>query len=258
MNARDKKYLLTSIALHVAVIVILTVKVYFFPMERPEFIRAVRVDLVALPDKDPEEGPQGVEKSQPIAKAPEPEKKKEEPVKLPPEKPKAAKAEPKKKEPKEAPKKDAPKEDSKTTKDQQSDALKRLQTLANLKKKMSEVKKEGPEGKEYKGNEVSEGNSLTGIKQLQYDKYLAMLDQHIKKNWQLPEWMSQKDLKVYVLVRFDDAGAILEKRVSRSSGDPAFDREALNAVTVSAPFPIPPENLVSYFKVRGIELRFPE
>jgi len=256
MNASDKKYLLISIGAHAALLVLLTVKVYFFPSERPQFIKAVRVDLVALPDKDPEEGPQGVEKPPAeTAKKPEPAKpKKEEPVKLPSEK--TAKA-PKEKKPKEPPKKEEPKED-KATKEKQNEALKRLQALANLKKKMNESKKDGPEGKQYKGNQLNEGNSLTGIEKVQYDKYLSQLNDHIKRNWQLPEWMAQKNLSCSVWIRFDENGNLLEKRVRRSSGDPAFDRQAIEAITASIPFPLPPENLSDSFKVHGIEVRFPE
>ena len=127
MKASDKKYLLLSIGLHAALLVLLTVKVYFFPSERPQFIKAVRVDLVALPDKDPEEGPQGVEKPPAEAgKKPEPPKpKKEETVKLPSEK--TAKAA-KEKKPKEPPKKEETKED-KSVKEKQNEALKRLQAL---------------------------------------------------------------------------------------------------------------------------------
>jgi colicin import membrane protein len=253
----DKKYLLISIILHVSLFLVMTVKVYFFPMERPEFIRSVRVDLVALPDKDPEEGPQGAEKPPAeVAKTKEEAKKKpEEAVKLPPEKPTKKEKVAKKEKPK---KPESKKEDTKAlTKDRQNSALKRLEALAKI-KKMNEIKKDAAEGKAYKGNQLSEGNSLTGIEKIQHDQYLSQLDQHIKKNWQLPEWLSQKNLTAAVLVRFDESGSILEKRLTRSSGNTSFDNQALQSITISAPLPPPPENLVSYFKVRGIELRFPE
>ncbi len=257
MNDSDKKYLLISIIGHVLIFMFLTIKIYFFPMERPEFVRSVRVDLVALPDKDPEEGPPGVEKppaAEATAKAPSPPPAKQETPPAPTEKPsKVSKAEKKPESKKEESKTSAP-----DTKSQQSDALKRLQALSNLKKRLKDSKKDGPEGKEYKGNQVSEGNSLTGVEKLQHDKYLSQLDMHIKRNWQLPEWLSQKNLSATVFVRFDEAGLLLEKRLMRSSGDAAFDREAVQAIVASAPLPAPPENLVSYFKVRGIELRFPE
>lgn len=248
----DLKHFLISVSAHLTLFLFLTVKIVFFPAERPEFVRAVRVDLVALPDKNPKEGPVGVEKP-------------------PAEKVEAKKSEPKPKEPAPAPEKTAAKEalkpkketpDKKSsenkktdTKAEQNSALKRLEALNKI-RKMKEAK--GPEGTTYKGNQISEGNSLTGVDKLQHDTYLGDLDAHIKQNWQLPEWLAKKNLTAAVLVRFDQNGAILERKLLRSSGDGSFDGQALQAINASAPFPAPPENLVSYFKVQGIELRFPE
>lgn len=260
MNTSDKKYFLISVSLHLAVILFLTVKVYFFPMERPEFIKSVRVDFVALPDKDPEEGPAGVEKPAEATKE-EPVKPQEAaapPAEKPAPKKEEALAKADKKKPDVKPK-DEPKEPTKSkTKDQQSDALKRLEAIRKMKERRQSQQKEGPEGKEYKGNQVSVGNALTGVEQLQHDNYLGQLDPHIKKNWQLPEWLAQKDYAAAILVRFDEDGNILEKRLLRSSGNAAFDKEAMQAIVASAPFPKPPDNFVSYFKVRGVEIRFPQ
>ncbi len=247
----DLKYFLISLSLHLSLFLVFAVKVVLFPMERLEHTRAVRVDFVALPDKDPEIGtpgeetpaPETVEKPQAIKPEPKPVVKVEE-------KPKEKLPEKTKK----PPEKTASKVD---IKDQQSAALQRLSALSRIKKnKATDASK--LEGVTVKGNRVSEGNALTGVEKIEYNRYLSDLDLHIKKNWHLPEWLTDKKLTAAVFLRFDEAGQILEKKLVRSSGNKDFDNEALQAVVSSVPFPAPPENLISYFKSQGIELRFPE
>lgn len=243
----DAKFFLLSISLHLGLILVMTVKVFVFPDIRPEHTRSVRVDFVALPDKDPTEAPQG----SPQPAAPPPPAKK-----APTPKPEAVVV-----DKTQGPKKTKTAEpEAPSTKDQQASALKRLQALSKIKKmKESQQKSEaGPEGAKYAGNQISEGTSLTGVDKLQHDQYLEKLDQHIKSRWQLPEWLAQKSFTAALLVKFDENGQLLDKRIIKSSGNRAFDDEAMRAVEASAPLPAPPENLISYFKVRGIELRFPE
>jgi colicin import membrane protein len=259
MTETDLKYFLYSVVFHLTLVLILTVKIFAFPTVRPEMIRSVRVDFVALPDKNPVEGPKGVEKDVEDAKL--------EPVKPAPpvEKPAEKKETAKKDKVKEKPVKDdlatkkKPEDTAKddSPKDQQSASLKRLQALAKI-KKLKSSKETGPAGSVYKGNELSNGASLTGVEKLQHDQYMENLDVHIKRNWLLPEYLAKKELTASVLVRFDETGKILERRFIRSSGNEAFDKEVTQTVDVSSPFPAPPEGLISYFKVHGIELRFPE
>ncbi len=243
-------------------------RIFIFPSERPEFIKAVRVDLVALPDKNPQEGPKGAPPAPP-AEAKKEAKPAEKPVEKPVEKPKEdVFVEKKKDKDKEKAKEDEKKkvaeaekkEAREKVKDQQSAALDRLKSLQKIKDMKS--KKDAPpgdgQGQQYKGNVLSDGNSLTGVEKLQHDQYLGKLDSHIKNNWKIPAWLANKPYSTAVLVKFDEKGLVLEKKVIRSSGNAAFDTEAMQAITNSVPFPEPPEHLVSYFKVRGIELRFPE
>ena len=248
----DLKYFLISLSLHLTLFLVFAVKIVLFPTERLEHIRAVRVDFVALPDKDPQIGPPGEEKPAPEKPA--------EPVKeeKPTPKPEVKVAEKPAEKLTEKAKKTPEKPDSKTNlKDQQSAALQRLSALSRIKKnKAADASK--PEGVTVKGNRVSEGNSLTGVEKIEYNRYLSDLDMHIKKNWHLPEWLTDKKLTAAIFLRFDEKGQILEKKLVRSSGNKDFDNEALQAVVSSVPFPAPPENLISYFQSQGIELRFPE
>lgn len=244
----DLKYFLISLSLHLSLFLVMAVKIVLFPTERLEHIRAVRVDFVALPDKDPQIGPPGEEKPAPEKPAEPVKEAKPEPK--PPVKVAEKPAEKASEKPVEKPKKS-------DLKDQQSAALQRLSALSRIKKsKAADASK--PEGVTVKGNRVSEGNSLTGVEKIEYNRYLSDLDLHIKKNWHLPEWLTDKNLTAAIFLRFDENGQILEKKLLRSSGNKDFDNEALQAVASSVPFPVPPENLISYFKSQGIELRFPE
>lgn len=239
--SEDTKYLGYSIAFHVALFLIFAVKFFMFPSSRVQYERSVRVDFISLPDKEPVEGPQGA-----AEKTPEPPK----------EPPKEAPA-PKKPEPKEPVFSEKVKKSKEpNVKDKQSDAVKRLEAFEKIKKLKEQ--KAAAEGTQYKGNVLSQGASLTGVEKLQHDQYLEKLDQQIKNNWQLPEWLANKNLTAVLIVKFDERGILLDRKLIRSSGNNTFDTQALEAVTNSAPFPPPPESLVSYFKVRGIELRFPE
>ncbi len=258
----DLIYLLTSLFLHLLLVLVLLFRIFIFPSERPEMIKSVRVDLVALPDKDPQEGPKGTPPP-PAAEEKAKEKPKEKAAeKKPEENTFVEKKTDKKKKTEDEKKKPEPKKEEPKVAEQQNAALNRLKALAKIKemksKKEAEAKAGEGEGQQYKGNVLSEGNSLTGVEKLQHDQYLGKLDAHIKNNWRLPAWLANKPYSTAVLVKFDEKGLVLEKRVVRSSGNSAFDSEAMQAIANSVPFPEPPEHLVSYFKVRGIELRFPE
>lgn len=248
----DLKYLLYSLVLHTTLFLVFAVKIFLFPSERVDYIRSVRVDFISLPDKEPTEGPQG---NAPVTeKTPETEKP------MAQDKPKPT-AEPQKAENphpalvEKPSKKDKSKES--IVKEKQSAALTRIEALEKI-KKLKEQRASTTEGTVYKGNVLSQGASLTGVDKLQHDQYLEKLDQQIKNNWHLPEWLANKNYTAAIVVKFDEAGAILDKKLTRSSGNNSFDTQALDAVAQSAPFPPPPESLVSYFKVRGIELRFPQ
>lgn len=246
-DTSDLKYFLISLCMHLVLVLFLAVKVVFFPGERPEFLRAVRVDFVALPDKDVQLAPPGEEKPQP---APTPAPEKQAPVQ-----PEPAKTPSKTTEKKTSPKsKTSEPTKADKLKDQQSSALQRLEALNRLKKKKSEA----AEGTTIKGNRLNQGHALTGVEKIEYNRYLADLDIHIKRFWHLPEWLVDKPYKTSIWIRFDEKGVLLEKKILRPSGQPDYDKEAIQAIVDSAPFPAPPENLISYFKDNGIELRFPD
>lgn len=257
-DTTDLKYFLISLSLHLSLFLVFAVKIVLFPNTRLEHIRAVRVDFVALPDKNPELTTPGEEKPAAVEK-PVAETKQEAPAPAE-EKPKPkkdVKAETKPDTKVKTPKETKSVKKDEKLKEQQSSALQRIAALSKIKKKKS-TDDSIPEGTTVKGNQLSDGNSLTGVEKIEYNRYLSDLDLHIKKNWHLPEWLVSKPLTASIWVRFDGNGQLLEKKLLRSSGNKEFDKEAMDAVNLSVPFPKPPENLISYFQSQGIELRFPE
>lgn len=245
-----------SIFAHVAVVLFFVVKTIYFPNQDIPFEAAVRVDLVGLPDKiNPKQilpaTPPTDEKK--VEKAPEPVKPEpEKPVEKPkpePKEPAKPVAKPTVKEP------DAINLDSKKKEKSAIDKLKQLAALEDLKKEThTSANKKAPA---IKGNAISAGTSLTGAAQLQNEDYRASLDRHVKQYWALPQWLANKNLHARVLVKIDEHGQIIEKRIIQSSGNAAYDDAVIETTTSAAPFPAPPERLVNVVRYDGIILQFP-
>jgi len=265
-----KQYILYSVGAHVALFILFTVKVVFFPSENLDYDKVVRVDMVALPDKvskpppikDPEED---------VAKEPEediPPPAAEEPPKPEPEKPKPIPEEPKpepkpkkvKEEPK--PKKEKPKKpEEKPVKppkekpaEEQNSAIARLKAMKNLRDKKAAAQKKF----EYKGNEISKGSSLTGIQKLHHNSYLSDLDAHIKRYWNLPQWLANGSDKATVLLKISKSGKIKQMQFLSPSGNELFDEHVSGTLKKAEPLPSPPADLVSFFENKGVEVRFPD
>ena len=242
-----KSSLKLSLIAHVVIVLIFTVRAYFFTAEPIDYTAAVRVDIVALPEKlDPSEvtlAPK--EEAQPEPKLPE---------KVVAPTPKA-----------ETPKKSEPDAiNIKKTKNKQSEALEKLKRQAALDKIKQQVDKDkqAQDSKkrvsQVKGNIISPGTALTGLNKLQHENYVGTLDQHIKQNWALPEWLARRDLKARVRVRIGENGQILSREIIKSSGNESYDDVVLDTIDRSVPFPAPPEKFTAVVSVQGIVIGFPE
>lgn len=248
-----------SFAIHALIISFFTLKAVFFDAESIDFSQAVRVDIVALPDKITNELPPPAakpeSKPQPPAKkppAPPAEKAPEKVVKTPPVK--------------------APVDDGvnlEKVKNQQKNALDKLKAMAALEKIKQEASStpakptesastSEAEPAKVKGNILSPGTSLTGLAKLQHDNFASDLDRHIKQHWSLPEWLARRDFKAQARVFIDSRGNILGRKIVKSSGNPSYDDEVLATIDRSAPFPAPPEKFVAIVSVEGILIGFPE
>lgn len=223
-----------SILFHVAVVTAFTVKFIFFPEMPLTLESAIRVDIVGLPDKLQEAPP-----------LPTPHVAPAKPATPPP--PVAQKMPDKVKQD------DAINLDK--TKSKQSEALdklKKLNAIDQIKKSLEAESKPA----QVKGNVISAGTSLTGVNKLQHDQYRSLLNDHVKHNWTAPEWLSNKKLKTQVLVKFDQSGMLLEKKILHSSGNTEFDTLALTALERSVPLPAPPEKFLDIVRYNGVVVEF--
>ncbi|HEY8271461.1 MAG TPA: TonB family protein [Pseudobdellovibrionaceae bacterium] len=252
-----------SVGLHVALVAAFSIRAAFFEPEQIDYTAAVRVDIVALPDKRPDHvPPQAPAKQEEAAKA-EP-KPKTEPTPVGP-------AQTSKPPPQEV-KSKVPKDSEAINlegKKAQKEALEKLKAMAAIEELKKSMEKEASkkiagmgEGKmqsnTVKGNILSPGTSLTGLNRLQHDSYLAGLDQQIKQNWFLPQWLSKKPLRTQVRLKIDEKGHILSREITLSSGNSSYDELALETIDKSAPFAPPPEKFVSIVAVNGLLIGFPE
>lgn len=242
--------ILISIALHFILISLLIFKAVFYPSEPLHMERAIRVDMVALPDKHMELPSQPSVQSTPAPVVQEKPQPKVEP-KVEPQPEKVAL-------PKPAPKKpDAI--NLKKTKEAQSSALKRLEALKRLQSEPKPVENTKPAvTAPIKGNAISPGTSLTGLAKIEHDDYIASLDDRIKAAWNLPAWLANGNFKARVLVYLDSRGMITKTVMTQSSQNSVFNEKCMEAIQKAAPFPPPPDRLVNIFAVDGFEVGFPE
>lgn len=258
---------LVSMVAHLLIVFAFTIKVFFFPSDDSSLLTAQRIDIVALPDKAlPTQMPKPAEPDQPEATAPPPPSA--------PTPPPAAAKEPVVKAPQPKPTPDTV--NLERAKAQQKAALNRLKSMEALEKIERDLERERAEAERkrleavaaatraqagavrIKGNQISPGTSLTGIDRLEHESYRNDLDRHIKKFWSLPEWLARKKFRAKVLVKIDDKGRLLQKRMIESSGDREFDDSVVATLDQAAPLPPPPEKFIAKVAVEGILIEFGE
>ncbi len=240
-----KKGVYFSFIAHVAVILFMIVKVTLFPAQEINFAEAIRVDMVGLPEKyDSNTLPEKLE-----------DPKKPEEKKLPEKITEKSKVDEKKEKVPDTIKIDK-------TKNKQKEALDKLKKMSAIEKIKQDVQNEEKRKQEneklIKGQVISKGTALTGLAKIQSNEYLSRLDQRIKTNWQLPQWLIGKPLKTKILLKIKPNGEIADRQIYQSSGNPTYDEYSLLAVDKSAPFPPVPEKFTEVFKEDGVIIGFPE
>src|SRR5690606_34137108 len=91
------------------------------------------------------------------------------------------------------------------TKNEQQEALNRLKAMQAI-EKLREEQQEKEAPKEYKGNVLSEGNSFTGLAQIEFDRYFSEVESALRQNWNLPKWLEDGDFRAQVRVMVDERG----------------------------------------------------
>lgn len=246
-----------SIGAHVLLALFFTVNTFVGKKPVLDLSQAIRVDMVGLPDKiDPRQLPAKVqEKPAPPTEAPAAPAPAEvvKPDKLP------AKAKP-------ASTADNTAVNLNKTKSKQKEALEKLKKLSAIERIKQEMKTEEQQKQIQqeaakaiaKGRVISAGTSLTGLDKIEANDYLQAVDQQVKQQWSLPQWLMNKPLKAQVHVKFNRNGELTSRAILKSSGDNTYDNYCLEAVDKAAPFPKVPEKFTEKFSVDGVVIGFPE
>lgn len=234
-----------AIVFHMLIVAFFTMKVIFFPETPLSLESAIRVDIVGLPEKTQSLPTTPVE---PIPQSNQPVQKTETATETPVTTPKM-------------PEKIKHDESvnlnkAKLKQNEALEKLKKLDAIEKIKKSVEAENKNADKSAPVKGNILSPGTSLTGVNKLQHDQYRSLLNDHVKKNWTAPEWLSKKKFRAQIIVKFDESGQLLEKKVIHSSGSDEFDALALAALEKSAPLPRPPEKFVDLVRYNGVVVEF--
>lgn len=247
-----------SIILHVVLLIVIVLYQSYSTPKVINYIPSLKVDLVGLPDlKKNDAGAEGL-----ADKGPEKEVAKTKPVEQP--KPVEKKVE----EPKpvaKVPEKVVPlkKVETKKKVDVQKEAnaaLKRLEALAKLQEKMEkEENAKSKKGKTSirKGNFVSHGGSIIGAAEGMSDPYLDGVLTTLRNNWNLPVWLTKKNLSAQVIVFLDSKGNLKNYILKKESGNKQFDTYVIKALKQSEPFGAPPEKWKDALSEDGLLIGFP-
>lgn len=243
-----------SIGVHILILLFFVVNIFYVKKPTLDLSQAIRVDMVGLPDKvDPRQLPAKIQEH-PASRAEEKEKPETKKIeKLPP------KAKP-------APTAEDTAVNLKKTKSKQKEALEKLKKLSAIEKIKQDMKTEEQQKQIHqeaakaiaKGRVISAGTSLTGLDKIEANDYLQAVDQQVKQQWALPQWLMNKPFKARVHVKFDTNGEIISRVIMNSSGDATYDNYCLQAVDKAAPFPKVPEKFTEKFSVDGVVIGFPE
>ncbi len=241
-------YVGLSILVHSLLLVVLLVKSFFLNESPLVYENVIRVDLIALPDKNP-----------PVSTSPVPSQPEQEDESSEPTTP-AVEAEPPKKEViREVVKKTEP--STVGLKKKETLALKKLKQLTAFEKIKQQLDAEArvkTTREMFKGNQLSKGSELSGIDRLNHENYIADVKKRIYEYWDLPEWLADKRFRAQVLARFDEDGNLISKRIVKSSGNPTYDEIVMEAVQKASPVPKPPEKISGVISQEGILIGFPE
>jgi protein TonB len=248
----NNKEVVFSIFAHLTFFAMFYLQGFFNKNDRLSFkdleAQSIRVDMVALPDKLQKIEPQPISVKEPESQTQESNKPKE--------------SEAKPLEVENSPvfvKKDRIKKEP--TKAKQSKALDKLKKLSALDKIKSEIQAESLQkikNQTVKGNQISKGNSLTGLSRLAAENYSQNIQRLIRSNWALPNYLRNKNLSSIVDLKVDNLGNVTSKEIYRSSGNITFDDLVLTTIERSTPLPKPPDEISQYFFSQGYRIEFKE
>ena len=90
-----------------------------------------------------------------------------------------------------------------------------------------------------KGNRLSEGTSSTGMVGTAKDKYIGILTESIKQQFNVFSWQQKKGLVAEVQLLLLPNGRVKWRKIIKPSRDVLYDSAVLQAIDDAQPFPIP-------------------
>ncbi len=158
----------------------------------------------------------------------------------------------------------------------QEEGKKKKASFLNLLSDYSNKKvtaKEQPKGKKngtdrknldsliVEGNRLSQGSALVGDYSDQATSelgaYVQVLPDLIRRNWKLPSYLMDKNLRCRIKIYLSGSGQLLKMEINESSGEDGFDDRAKAAIQASSPFPKPSAAVTLRLTNSGIILGFP-
>ena len=110
------------------------------------------------------------------------------------------------------------------------------------KKKVKKIKDQ------KKGNQIVKGvekdDKSFDSKQMEIiNIYLTEIISKIKRNWNLPKYLTDINLSAQIEVKINDQGELVYKKIISSSGNDFFDNQVLRAIENTAPYPLPHKSI---------------
>ena len=218
-----------SVLFHCFIFSLVIINPSFLKEENIAYIPVIRVDIVALPDK------QSPRRSVVVQQKKTPSKTEIQKPQPPPQLKKVQT--PAKSQRKQEMTKPSFMYDKQLQKVGQS----AIERLKHLKKVQSMLEEEDL----VKGNRIAPGTALEGLDKLDYNNYIGVLHSHIQSYWELPQWLAVSDnLNTVVKVYLDPRGYVIKRELIKSSGDTRFDQIVLTAIDRASPFPKPEDKFV--------------
>lgn len=260
----QNKGIVFSFMAHAVLLVFMILKNVFFDADVPDYQAAIRVDMVALPDKNPTLPSQKSEDTKPTPAEDAPPA---EPVTtaeaLPEKKPQVDETAIKLSNTKKQEEKQKLVDEKKRK--EALDRIKKMNALDSIKSSVETERIEKLVGQSeskakpvYKGNVLNSGTELNGINKIQHENYVALIDRQIKENWTLPQWLANKDFKAQALLKIDQNGNIIYNQIYKSSGNANYDDIVKETIQKSGPFPKPPDKFSAILSEKGVLIGFPE
>jgi len=124
---------------------------------------------------------------------------------------------------------------------EQEDALKEALEEARREQALKGLQtKSGEKGRgKIKGNILSQGTSSTGIVGTAKDKYVGILTESIKQQFNIFSWQQKKGLVAEVKLMLLPNGRVKWRKIVKPSRDIMYDSAVLQAIDDAQPFPIP-------------------